>query len=88
MLKHGYNIAESGICDESTQTWFYKFNTRYVPDQYPPNEWSDASQKSLDLLGVSEQPLDLAHLEPTCKKRNLAKLGTPQSLYYSCFEHL
>ena len=62
LKKYGYNIAESGICDKSTQTWFSKFNTRYVPDQYPPNEWSEGSQHSLDLLlgGVSEeQPLDM-----------------------------
>ena len=61
LKKHGYNIIKSGICDESTQTWFYKFNTRYVPDQYPPNEWSEGSQNSLELLlgEVSEQPLDM-----------------------------
>lgn len=60
LKKYGYNIAESGICDESTQTWFSKFNTRYVPNQSPPNEWSVGSQNSLELLlgGVSEHLLD------------------------------
>ena len=61
LKKYGYNITESGICDVSTQDWFWKFNTRYVPNQYPLDEWSEGSQHSLNLLlvGVSEQPLDL-----------------------------
>lgn len=58
---HGYNITKSGCYDDATKTWFYKFNVRYVPDQYPPNEWSEASQISLDAqdIGISG---DISHV--------------------------
>ncbi|WP_375332220.1 hypothetical protein [Candidatus Tisiphia endosymbiont of Temnostethus pusillus] len=47
---HGYGIEVDGKCGDKTATWFEKFNTRYVPEQSPPNEWSEASQFVLDKL--------------------------------------
>lgn len=47
---HGYGIEVDGKCGDKTATWFEKFNTRYVPEQSPPNEWSEASQFVLDEL--------------------------------------
>lgn len=47
---HGYGIKVDGKCDDKTATWFKKFNERYVPEQSPPNEWSEASQYVLDGL--------------------------------------
>ncbi|WP_342268134.1 N-acetylmuramoyl-L-alanine amidase [Candidatus Tisiphia endosymbiont of Empis tessellata] len=47
---HGYGIEVDGKCGKQTATWFKKFNTRYVPEQFPPNEWSEASQFVLDEL--------------------------------------
>lgn len=47
---HGYGIGVDGKCGNQTATWFEKFNTRYVPEQFPPNEWSEASQFVLDEL--------------------------------------
>lgn len=47
---HGYGIEADGKCGDKTTTWFEKFNARYVPEQSPPNEWSEASQFVLDAL--------------------------------------
>ncbi|WP_342271370.1 N-acetylmuramoyl-L-alanine amidase [Candidatus Tisiphia endosymbiont of Parasteatoda lunata] len=47
---HGYGIEVDGKCGDKTASWFEKFNTRYVPEQSPPNEWSEASQFVLDEL--------------------------------------
>ena len=49
---YGYGIKDTGTCDDSTVTWFSKFNTRYVPEQSPPENWTQASQNVLDELVV------------------------------------
>lgn len=66
---HGYGIEADGKCGDKTTTWFEKFNARYVPEQSPPNEWSEASQFVLDglhpnhvtLAGVIELAGGLEH---------------------------
>ncbi|WP_341754707.1 N-acetylmuramoyl-L-alanine amidase [Candidatus Tisiphia endosymbiont of Dioctria rufipes] len=66
---HGYGIKVDGKCGDKTTTWFEKFNTRYVLEQSPPNEWSEASQFVLDglhpnhvtLAGVVELAGGLEH---------------------------
>ncbi|WP_342278827.1 N-acetylmuramoyl-L-alanine amidase [Candidatus Tisiphia endosymbiont of Myopa tessellatipennis] len=50
LKEHGYGIEVDGKCGDKTATWFEKFNTRYVLEQSPPNEWSEASQLVLDGL--------------------------------------
>ena len=63
---HGYGIEVDGKCGDKTATWFEKFNTRYVPEQSPPNEWSEASQLVLDGLHPGHVTLtgvvDLEHV--------------------------
>ncbi len=58
---HGYGITVTGKCGEADTTWFTKFNTRYVPEQSPLDNWTQGSQYVLDALHDNNIPLTGDH---------------------------
>lgn len=67
LKNHGYDIKVTGECDDSTIKWFTKFNERYIPEQSPPDNWTEASQwvylnlhpEDISLSGLHITPVNL-----------------------------